>query len=93
MIVVYKIDRISRSLIDFARLAEVFKRNGVTFVSTTQSLNTATPMGILMMNVLMSFAQYERELTGERIRDKFAASRKKGLWMALLGNDGEDSAV
>ncbi|WP_348640577.1 recombinase family protein [Chelativorans sp. Marseille-P2723] len=81
MVVVYKIDRISRSLLDFTKLAEVFNRHGVTFVSITQSLNTATSMGIFMLNILLSFAQYERELTGERIRDKFAASRKKGLWM------------
>src|SRR5260370_808145 len=81
VIVVYKIDRLSRSLLDFARLVEVFDRNAVTFVSITQSFNTTTSMGRLTLNILLSFAQFERELTGERIRDKFAASRKKGMWM------------
>jgi site-specific DNA recombinase len=79
--VVYKIDRLSRSLMDFARLVEVFDRKGVTFVSVTQSFNTTTSMGRLTLNVLLSFAQFEREVTGERIRDKFAASKKKGIWM------------
>ena len=81
MVVVYKIDRLSRSLMDFARLVEVFDRKGVTFVSVTQSFNTTTSMGRLTLNVLLSFAQFEREVTGERIRDKFAASKKKGIWM------------
>ena len=81
VIVVYKIDRLSRSLMDFARLVEVFDRKGVTFVSVTQSFNTTTSMGRLTLNVLLSFAQFEREVIGERIRDKFAASRKKGMWM------------
>jgi DNA invertase Pin-like site-specific DNA recombinase len=81
VVVVYKIDRLSRSLMDFAKLVEVFERKGVTFVSVTQSFNTTTSMGRLTLNVLLSFAQFERELTGERIRDKFAASRKKGIWM------------
>ncbi len=81
VVVVYKIDRLSRSLIDFARLVEVFDRKGVTFVSVTQSFNTTTSMGRLTLNVLLSFAQFEREVTGERIRDKFAASKKKGIWM------------
>jgi site-specific DNA recombinase len=79
--VVYKIDRLSRSLMDFARLVEVFDRNGVTFVSVTQSFNTTTSMGRLTLNILLSFAQFEREVIGERIRDKFAASRKRGMWM------------
>ena len=81
VVVVYKIDRLSRSLMDFARLVEVFDRNGVTFVSVTQSFNTTTSMGRLTLNVLLSFAPFEREVIGERIRDKFAASRKRGMWM------------
>jgi DNA invertase Pin-like site-specific DNA recombinase len=81
VVVVYKIDRLSRSLADFARLVEVFDRNGVTFVSVTQSFNTTTSMGRLTLNILLSFAQFEREVTAERIRDKFAASRRKGIWM------------
>lgn len=81
VVVVYKIDRLSRSLMDFAKLVEAFERNGVTFVSVTQSFNTTTSMGRLTLNVLLSFAQFEREVIGERIRDKFAASRKRGLWM------------
>ncbi len=81
VIVVYKIDRLSRSLMDFARLVEVFDRNNVTFVSVTQSFNTTTSMGRLTLNILLSFAQFEREVIGERIRDKVAASRKRGMWM------------
>lgn len=81
VVVVYKIDRLSRSLADFAKLVEVFDRNGVTFVSVTQSFNTTSSMGRLTLNILLSFAQFEREVTAERIRDKFAASRKKGMWM------------
>jgi site-specific DNA recombinase len=81
VIVVYKIDRLSRSLMDFARLVEAFERKDVTFVSVTQSFNTTDSMGRLMLNVLLSFAQFEREVIGERIRDKVAASRKKGIWM------------
>jgi site-specific DNA recombinase len=81
IVVVYKIDRLSRALMDFAKLVEVFDRTGVTFVSVTQSFNTTTSMGRLTLNVLLSFAQFEREVIGERIRDKFAASRKKGMWM------------
>ena len=81
VVVVYKIDRLSRSLMDFAKLVEVFERWNVTFVSVTQSFNTTTSMGRLTLNVLLSFAQFEREVIGERIRDKFAASRKKGMWM------------
>jgi site-specific DNA recombinase len=90
VVVVYKIDRLSRSLMDFTKLVEVFDRNEVTFVSVTQSFNTTTSMGRLTLNVLLSFAQFEREVIGERIRDKFAASRRKGLWMggwAPLGYD------
>ena len=81
IVVVYKIDRLTRSLMDFARLVEAFDKQGVTFVSVTQSFNTTTSMGRLTLNVLLSFAQFEREVTSERIRDKFAASRKKGMWM------------
>ena len=81
VVVVYKIDRLSRSLMDFAKLVEVFDRVGVTFVSVTQSFNTTTSMGRLTLNILLSFAQFEREVIGERIRDKFAASRKRGMWM------------
>ena len=81
IVVVYKIDRLSRSLMDFAKLVEVFERNNVTFVSVTQAFNTTTSMGRLTLNILLSFAQFERELSGERIRDKIAASRKRGIWM------------
>ncbi len=90
IVVVYKIDRLSRSLMDFAKLVEVFERNDVTFVSVTQAFNTTTSMGRLTLNILLSFAQFEREVIGERIRDKFAASRRKGMWMggwAPLGYD------
>jgi site-specific DNA recombinase len=90
IVVVYKIDRLSRALMDFAKLVEVFDRNDVTFVSVTQSFNTTTSMGRLTLNILLSFAQFEREVIGERIRDKFAASRRKGMWMggwAPLGYD------
>jgi DNA invertase Pin-like site-specific DNA recombinase len=93
VIVVYKIDRLSRALMDFAKLVEVFDRNNVTFVSVTQSFNTTTSMGRLTLNILLSFAQFEREVIGERIRDKFAASRKKGMWMGgfvPLGYDVKD---
>jgi site-specific DNA recombinase len=92
-VVVYKIDRLSRSLMDFAKLVEVFDRNSITFASITQSFSTVTAMGKLTLNILLSFAQFERELTGERIRDKFAASRRKGIWMggwAPLGYDIKD---
>ena len=81
VVVVYKIDRLSRSLTDFSKLVEVFESNDVTFVSITQSFNTTTSMGRLTLNILLSFAQFEREVIGERIRDKFAASRRKGMWM------------
>lgn len=93
VVVVYKIDRLSRALMDFAKLVEVFDRNSVTFVSVTQSFNTTTSMGRLTLNILLSFAQFEREVIGERIRDKFAASRKKGMWMGgfvPLGYDVRD---
>ncbi len=80
VIVVYKIDRLTRSLTDFSRLVEVFDEYGVTFVSITQSFNTTTSMGRLTLNVLLSFAQFEREVSGERIRDKIAASKAKGMW-------------
>jgi len=80
-IVVYKIDRLTRSLMDFAKLVDIFDEYGVTFVSVTQSFNTTTSMGRLTLNVLLSFAQFEREVSAERIRDKFTASKKKGMWM------------
>ena len=81
IVVVYKIDRLTRSLADFARMVELFERHDVSFVSVTQAFNTTTSMGRLTLNVLLSFAQFEREVTGERIRDKIAASKKKGMWM------------
>ncbi|MFC0218036.1 recombinase family protein [Pseudochelatococcus lubricantis] len=81
VVVVYKIDRLTRSLIDFARIVEIFDASGVSFVSVTQQFNTTTSMGRLTLNVLLSFAQFEREVTAERIRDKIAASRRKGIWM------------
>ena len=81
VVVVYKVDRLTRSLSDFARMVEIFDARGVSFVSVTQQFNTTTSMGRLTLNVLLSFAQFEREVTGERIRDKIAASKKKGMWM------------
>ena len=81
IVVVYKVDRLTRSLADFAKLVELFEAHGVSFVAVTQQFNTTTSMGRLTFNVLLSFAQFERELAGERIRDKFAASRRKGMWM------------
>jgi DNA invertase Pin-like site-specific DNA recombinase len=93
VIVVYKIDRLTRSLLDFAKIVEVFDAHDVSFVSVTQAFNTATSMGRLTLNVLLSFAQFEREVTGERIRDKIAASKKKGMWMGgypPLGYDVKD---
>jgi DNA invertase Pin-like site-specific DNA recombinase len=90
VIVVYKVDRLTRSLADFAKLVELFDRHSVSFVSVTQQFNTTTSMGRLTLNVLLSFAQFEREVTSERIRDKIAASKRKGLWvggMAPLGYD------
>jgi site-specific DNA recombinase len=96
VIVVYKVDRLTRSLADFAKLVETFDAHGVSFVSVTQSFNTTTSMGRLTLNVLLSFAQFEREVTGERIRDKIAASKKKGMWMGgvvPLGYRAEDRAL
>lgn len=90
IVVVYKIDRLTRSLMDFAKLVEVFDKHGVTFVSVTQSFNTTTSMGRLTLNVLLSFAQFEREVTGERIRDKIAASKIKGMWMGGARPTGYD---
>jgi site-specific DNA recombinase len=92
-IVVYKVDRLTRSLADFAKIVETFDGKGVSFVSVTQQFNTTTSMGRLTLNVLLSFAQFEREVTGERIRDKVAASKKKGMWMGgivPLGYDHKD---
>jgi site-specific DNA recombinase len=93
IVVVYKIDRLTRSLVDFARMVELFDRHQVSFVSVTQQFNTTTSMGRLTLNVLLSFAQFEREVTAERIRDKIAASKKKGMWMGgppPLGYDVEN---
>src|SRR4030081_2890176 len=80
-VVVYKIDRLTRSLADFAKIVEILDAKGASFVSVTQQFNTTTSMGRLTLNVLLSFAQFEREVTGERIRDKIAASKKRGMWM------------
>ncbi len=93
VVVVYKVDRLTRALSGFAKLVEVFDRRGVSFVSVTQQFNTTTSMGRLTLNILLSFAQFERELIGERVRDKVAASRKKGIWMGgivPLGYDVND---
>ena len=81
VVVVYKIDRLTRSLSDFAKLVELFDQHGVSFVSVTQQFNTTTSMGRLTLNVLLSFAQFEREVIGERVRDKISASKRKGLWV------------
>lgn len=81
LVVVYKIDRLTRSLMDFSKLVEVFDQHRTSFVSVTQHFNTTSSMGRLTLNVLLSFAQFEREVTGERIRDKVGASKRKGLWM------------
>jgi hypothetical protein len=81
LVVVYKVDRLTRSLSDFAKIVEVFDGHGASFVSVTQQFNTTTSMGRLTLNMLLSFAQFEREVTGERIRDKIAASKRKGMWM------------
>ena len=89
-VVVYKVDRLTRSLSDFAKIVEVFDRQAVSFVSVTQQFNTTTSMGRLTLNMLLSFAQFEREVTGERIRDKIAASKKKGIWMGGLPPLGYD---
>src|SRR5664279_2808715 len=96
VIVVYKVDRLTRSLADFAKLVELFDAHGVSFVSVTQQFNTTTSMGRLTLNVLLSFAQFEREVTSERIRDKIAASKRKGLWvggMAPIGYDTKDRKI
>jgi DNA invertase Pin-like site-specific DNA recombinase len=79
VVVVYKVDRLTRSLSDFAKMVEIFDANGISFVAVTQQFNTTTSMGRLTLNVLLSFAQFEREVTGERIRDKIAASKRKGM--------------
>jgi DNA invertase Pin-like site-specific DNA recombinase len=81
IVVVYKVDRLTRSLADFAKLVELFDAHGVSFVSVTQQFNTTTSMGRLTLNVLLSFAQFEREVTSERIRDKIGASKRGGLWV------------
>jgi site-specific DNA recombinase len=96
VIVVYKVDRLTRSLADFAKLVELFDKHNVSFVSVTQQFNTTTSMGRLTLNVLLSFAQFEREVTSERIRDKIAASKRKGLWvggMTPLGYDTKDRKI
>ncbi|MCK6431724.1 MAG: recombinase family protein [Burkholderiaceae bacterium] len=90
IVVVYKIDRLTRSLVDFSKMVEVFERHGVSFVSVTQQFNTTTSMGRLTLNILLSFAQFEREVTGERIRDKIAAAKKKGMWMGGVPTLGYD---
>src|SRR5207245_3462651 len=93
VVIVYKVDRLTRSLADFAKIVEVFDARGVSFVSVTQQFNTTSSMGRLTLNVLLSCAQFEREVTGERIRDKIAASKKKGKWMGgnpPLGYDVRD---
>ena len=93
VVVVYKVDRLTRSLADFAKIVEIFDAHGVSFVAVTQQFNTTTSMGRLTLNVLLSFAQFEREVTGERIRDKIAASKQKGMWMGgtpPLGYDLRD---
>lgn len=93
VVVIYKIDRLTRSLADFSKMVEVFERYGVSFVSVTQQFNTTTSMSRLMLNILLSFAQFEHEVTGERIRDKIAASERKGMWMGgvpPLGYDVEN---
>ena len=89
-IVCYKLDRLTRSLLDFTKLIEILDRHNVTFISITQSFNTTTSMGRLTLNILLSFAQYERETTADRIRDKYAASRQKGLWMGGIPPLGYD---
>ena len=93
IVVVYKIDRLTRSLADFARIVEVFEKHDCSFVSVTQSFNTTGSMGKLMLNVLLSFAQFEREVTGERIRDKIAASKARGMWMGGIPPLGYDPPI
>jgi hypothetical protein len=89
-VVVHKVDRLTRSLADFAKMVEVLAARGVSFVAVTQQFNNTTSMGRLTLNVLLSFAQFEREVTGERIRDKIAASKRKGIWMGGLVPLGYD---
>lgn len=96
VVVVYKVDRLTRSLADFAKIVEQFDAKGISFVSVTQQFNTTSSMGRLTLNVLLSFAQFEREVTGERIRDKIAASKQKGLWMggtAPIGYVGQERTL
>src|ERR1700681_1019482 len=96
VVVVYKVDRLTRSLADFAKIVEIFDAAGASFVSVTQQFNTTTSMGRLTLNVLLSFAQFEREVTGERIRDKIAASKQKGMWMGgwvPIGYDRKDRTL
>ena len=92
VVVIYKIDRLTRSLADFARIIEVMDKHGASFVSVTQSFNTKTSMGRLMLHVLLSFAQFEREVGAERVRDKIAASKAKGMWMGGTVPLGYDAA-
>lgn len=96
MVIVYKVDRLTRSLTDFGKIVERFDAHGISFVSVTQSFNTSTSMGRLTLNMLLSFAQFEREVTAERIRDKILASRKKGMWtggVPPLGYEVRDKAL
>src|SRR4030081_3118787 len=96
VVVVYKVDRLTRSLADFAKMVEVFDARGVSFVAVTQQFNTTTSMGRLTLNVLLSFAQFEGELSSERVRDKVAASRRKGKWRGgtvPLGYDAKDKKL
>src|ERR1700741_841524 len=96
VIVVYKVDRLTRSLADFSKLVELFDAHGVSFVSVTQQFNTTTSMGRLTLNVLLSFAEFEPEVPGERIRDKIAASKRRGLWvggMVPLGYVSRDKKL
>jgi site-specific DNA recombinase len=93
VIVVYKVDRLTRSLADFAKLVELFDQHNVSFVSVTQQFNTTTSMGRLTLNVLLSFAQFEREVTSERIRDKISASKRKGLWVGGMAPLGYDTRI
>jgi site-specific DNA recombinase len=96
VVVDYKVDRLTRSLADFAKIVEIFDAEGVSFVSVTQQFNTTTSMGRLTLNVLLSFAQFEREVSGERIRDKIAASKQKGMWMGCwvpIGYDRKDRTL
>jgi site-specific DNA recombinase len=93
VVVVYKVDRLIRSLSDFARMVEIFDRRQVSFVAVTQQFNTTTSMGRLTLNVLLSFAQFEREVTGERIRDKIAASKRKGIAQEILRRGPPGSTI